>query len=329
MTRVYFATNRQRDTSRPSGFGADIVPMNASAVIYAIADVQGTDIVDEASGNIVSITEQATGGYSDNAVNEIIGAGKNLLVFIHGFANSFEDSIKRAAFNADWMRASGVAAADVTVLAFSWPSSGDLLAAPPHLAPDAYRGDQVQAGKSAYHLGYFLNNVDQLRLDFVNKHPDGRMFLLAHSMGNYALQGAVQWWFDNRGSDDLMFDETILAAADEVDDTFERKNGGRLSKLPKLAKRITVYYSRKDVAMYVSTTLNLNARLGFDGPDDMRNQTVYPTSKFRIVDCTEVRDFNLIDPPDATHQYYRRSNIVRADIAVVMGGAGEGGLSNL
>jgi hypothetical protein len=94
MTRVYFVTNRRPDTSRPSGFRADIVPLNSSVVIYAIADVQGRDLVDEASGNIVSITEQATGGCSYSAVAKIIGAGKDFLVFIHGFANSFEDSIK-------------------------------------------------------------------------------------------------------------------------------------------------------------------------------------------------------------------------------------------
>jgi esterase/lipase superfamily enzyme len=206
------------------------------------------------------------------------------------------------------------------VVAFTWPSAGKLFAAPPHTPPDAYLADQAQAGKSGFHLAFFLNVLDQLRADYKKANPNGRVFLLAHSMGNYALQAGVQFWFDNRGSADLMFDEVFLPGADEIDDSFERPNGGRLSNLPELTNRISLYYSRKDVAMYLSTTVNLSARLGFDGPDDKSDTGRYPTAKFRLLDCTEVADFDLFSPPDATHQYYRRSNIVRADIVAAMAG---------
>jgi hypothetical protein len=110
----------------------------------------------------------------------------------------------------------------------------------------------------------------------------------------------------------------FLPGADEIYDSFERPNGARLSNLPKLSSRISLYYSRKDVAMYLSQAINLSRRLGFDGPNDKRDQTQYPTAMFRIVDCTEVRDFDPLSPPDATHQYYRRSKIVRSDIAAAM-----------
>jgi esterase/lipase superfamily enzyme len=162
--------------------------------------------------------------------------------------------------------------------------------------------------------------LDQLRADYRQANPEGRIFLLAHSMGNYALQAGVQSWFDSRGSDDLMFDEVFLPAADEIFDSFERPKGARLSNLPKLASRISLYYSRKDVAMYLSQAINLSLRLGFEGPDDKRDQTQYPPAMFRILDCTEVGDFDLISPPDATHQYYRRSKRVRGDIAAAMAG---------
>lgn len=318
MVNVYFATNRKKNAA--GRFGAEIVPNNPSEVLYAIASVQGVTLPDANSGTIASITEETRGGYSDAAVTQIISAGKNLLVFIHGFDNTFEDAIKRAAFNAEWFRASAVAAADTTVLAFTWPSAGNLIAAPPHFPADAYLTDQAQAGRSAYHLGYFLNNIDQLRRDYRRRNPNGRIFLLAHSMGNYALQAAVQWWIDSRGPNDMMFDETILAAADEVADSFERPAGGRLSDLPNLARRISLYHSRKDVAMYLSTTINLTARLGFNGPAHKHDVATYPLDRFRIVDTTEVDDFDPVDPPDATHQYYRRSQIVRDDIAEVMRG---------
>jgi hypothetical protein len=96
--------------------------------------------------------------------------------------------------------------------------------------------------------------------------------------------------------------------------------GGRLSTLPQRAARCSIYYSHKDVTMYLAAALNLNERLGFDGPDHKHDPTRYPPGKFRIVDVTPVSDFDIFNPPDATHQYYRRSKIVRADIAATMRG---------
>jgi esterase/lipase superfamily enzyme len=326
MVKVYFATNRNPDPAANFGFGAAMAPTdNPSTVRYATAEVQNISLADETSGTITGIAEVTAGGYADQAVSEIIGAGKNLLVFIHGFDNSFEDAIKRAAFNAEWLRASGAAAADTTVLAFSWPSAGTIFSFP-HVT---YESDQAQAGLSGYHIGQFLNIVDNLRRDYKRRNPGGKIFLLAHSMGNHALQAGVEWWFAQSGPAELFFDETILAAADEVDDTFEAKNGAKLSSLPGLTGRISIFHSRRDVAMYLSTTVNLDSRLGFDGPDDKKDQTLYPPAKFRVVDCTAVTDYDLDDPPDATHQYYRRSLIVRADIATVLGGGGGGGLQVL
>src|SRR5205814_2903958 len=122
MVQVYFATNRKPDATLPLGFGAEIVQNQPQLITYAVADVEGTALDQEGSGAIVSITDRTPGTWSDAATKAIMAGGRNLLVFIHGFDNAFEDAIKRAAFNAEWFRASGVAAADTTVLAFSWPS---------------------------------------------------------------------------------------------------------------------------------------------------------------------------------------------------------------
>ena len=329
MVKVYFATNRKPDPAQPGGFGADITPQNPSEVLYAVTDVQGILLDKEDTGTLGPIGNVTKGGYSDADTAEIIASGKNLLVFIHGFANSFQDAIKRAAFNAEWLRASGVPAADTNVLAFTWPSLGQLFAAPPYLPMRDYYADQTQAGRSGYHLGYFLNNIAQLRLDYRKTNPNGRIFLLAHSMGNHALQAAVEWWFANGGSQTQIFDEVFLAAGDEVDDTFESTVGAGLSDLPLLADRISIYYSINDIAMTLSAALNLNGRLGFLGPDDKSDAGRYPVNKFRIAECSLVKDYDWTSPPDATHQYYRRSKIVRAEIAGVMGGTGGGGLITL
>src|SRR5580704_14608727 len=77
----------------------------------------------------------------------------------HAFANAFEAAFSRAAFNREWFASSPVAGEDMTVLAFSWPSEGALIAVPPHFLSGAYRADQARAGSSGADLAWFLDEV--------------------------------------------------------------------------------------------------------------------------------------------------------------------------
>ncbi len=126
-TTVYFASNRATTgpaTEWPS-YGAHIVaPTDPSQIRYAVAFVDGTDLNAEGSGGITAIESDRLGDFDDEVKGDIVGSGKNLLVFIHGFANSLKDGITRAAFNREWFAASGLPQADTTIIAFSWPSLG-------------------------------------------------------------------------------------------------------------------------------------------------------------------------------------------------------------
>jgi esterase/lipase superfamily enzyme len=323
MTQVYFATNRAADDTKPNGFGSGIVGEDPALVTYALGDVP-----DPASGNIAAISDRAMGRFSDAATEAIVGGGKDLFVFIHGFDNSFEDAISRAAFNADWYRQAG---ADTVVIAFTWPSMGQLVELRLKSLDAAYKDDQAMAGASGFHLGHFFNEIDRLRLLFAQRNPTGRLFLLAHSMGNWALQAALTWWYQAHQPEDDMFDEVILAAADEVADTFEAPGGHRLSRIADLAKRVTIYSSRKDAILQLSRVVNDNVRLGQDGPADKSSQGKYPPNLFRMMDCTGVSDFAWPFLSEETHQYYRLSPTVRQDIAAVMAGSAVpvGGLGEL
>src|SRR5690242_20448638 len=99
MTTVYFATNRKPDPNEIGGFGAEIIANDPAAVTYATAEVSHVDLADEKSGQIGAISGQTQGKFSDAAKAAIIGGAKNLLIFIHGFDNTFADAIRRAAFN--------------------------------------------------------------------------------------------------------------------------------------------------------------------------------------------------------------------------------------
>jgi len=319
VTSVYFASNRRlvgSPTLRTS-FGGDIISGNDGDVTYAVATVEGIDLKLEGSGTVTAISGVGKGSFLAALAAEIETSAQNILVFLHGFANSFEESIKRAAFNREWFSASGMAAANTLVIAFSWPSLGQLIAAPPHLLPHDYLRDQAMAQSSSPYVAAFLRVLQPILT--AARQAQRRTFLLAHSMGNYALQGAVQSWFAQGFGRVPLFHEAFLAAADERDDSFAFPPPARLSGLPQLANRISIYHSVRDIAMYLSMAVNLIERIGFKGPDDRSNTDRFPPDRFRFMNCAEVNDYNLADPPDASHQYYRRSLKVRDDIVATMG----------
>jgi len=191
LTTVYFATNRALEGPATdwTSYGTNIVaPTDPTAITYATAFVDNTNLTADTTGAIQTIENVSTGRFSQSAMDDLSNPGRNLLVFIHGFDNSFEAGITRAAFNREWFAQSGVTGADTTVVAFSWPSLGRLL--DPPLPWSDYLKDQTMAGQSALHLMSFFANLQPI-VDRARQHGN-RVFLLAHSMGNYALQGAIQ-----------------------------------------------------------------------------------------------------------------------------------------
>jgi esterase/lipase superfamily enzyme len=315
-TTVYFATNRALNgppEQLPSYGTAIAAPSDPNAVTYATAFVDNGNLTADTVGAITAIEDVRQGRFSQSALDDLSNPGRNLLVFIHGFDNSFENAITRAAFNREWFAASGVAAADTAVVAFSWPSLGQLISLP---FPDAdYRHDQTMAGQSGLHISSFFANLEPIVTSVRAK--GHRVFLLAHSMGNWALQAAVESWFVHGNGDALLFDEALLAAGDEVYNTFDFLPSGRLSALDRLARRVSIYASEQDAVLKLSMAVNLGAkRLGQDGPHDRFDTARFPPAKYRTVDCTGFRDYKL--DLASSHQYYRRSPGVRTDIANTM-----------
>src|SRR5690348_10585011 len=126
-TTVYFATNRQMSNSADAidGYPAEITkPLSPQDITYGKALVDGGDIQTNAQGNVTSIMQINKGEFGAATFQELSNTPKDLLVFIHGFANTFSDAITRAALNRDWMAASGLPSTDTTVIGFCWPSEG-------------------------------------------------------------------------------------------------------------------------------------------------------------------------------------------------------------
>jgi esterase/lipase superfamily enzyme len=315
-TTVHFATNRVVNGTADDyrNYGDHIVPpTDPNAITYGTAFVNDANLTADTVGAITSIRDISKGRFSDQSAQDLSNPGRNLLVFLHGFDNSFENAITRAAFNQQWFFNSGVPAANMTVVAFSWPSLGKLLSFP--ILWEDYLHDQTTAGQSGAHIMSFFANLEP-----VAKRARGsgrRVFLLAHSMGNWALQAGVESWFVHGNGPAQLFDEAFLAAADERYDSFSFPLPGRLSDLKQLARRISIYFSTADAVLALSMAINLGAkRLGQEGPHDRYDTNTFPAVEYRMVDCSSFDDYDR--DFQGSHQYYRRSPRARADIVGVM-----------
>jgi esterase/lipase superfamily enzyme len=157
----------------------------------------------------------------------------DILVFIHGFKNSFDDGLKRAARLSKDLQFDGVMAL------FSWGSENSMSLA-------GYTADMDNADYSVDALIRFLKT---LKTQF----PDAKVHIIAHSMGNRVLFKALQTMTD---ADSTHLDEVVMAAPD-VDSGHLRAALGAMSTK---AKRFTLYASSADLAMVLSARLRSRRR---------------------------------------------------------------------
>lgn len=313
---VQFATNRvltgPAEEWRSYG-GGIVAPSSPVGITYGAAFVNEVDLTADTVGAITGIENVSQGSFSTEAAGDLGDAGRNLLVFVHGFDNSFENAITRAAFVREWLAGTGAVEADTSVVAFSWPSLGQLIGFP--VPWSDYLADQTMADRSGLHLMSFFANLEPI---LKRARANGRrVFLLTHSMGNLALQSAVENWFSHGNGAGILFDEAFLAAADERYDSFDFPMSGRLSALDRLARRISILFSDDDAVLSLSMKVNLGAkRLGQDGPHSRFDTQRFPPSCYSMFDCTGLRDYDL--GFSSSHQYYRRSPTARNRIVGAM-----------
>ncbi|WP_051432013.1 alpha/beta hydrolase [Rhodovibrio salinarum] len=233
---------------------------------------------------------------------------RDALVFIHGFANSFENALGRAAWLGETyliQRGDGSAQSPY-VFAFSWPSDG--MTQPPW----KYASDRDDAAMSGIAMARALRRF----LEFLSTRErcSGRIHLVAHSMGNWALRHAVLGLhaLQDGGRLEKIFDNAFLMAADEDEDCLESTD--KLGLLPQLARRIHVYHSRSDLALEVSDRTKFNVdRLGTDGPRTLDGLS----HRITAIDCSDV---DATDLTHGNHQYYRLRPEVIADVRHVLAG---------
>ena len=168
---------------------------------------------------------------------------REAFVYVHGFNQSFEKSVKRAAQIAHDMGYDGVP------IAYSWPSADKV---------SAYVADTAAVRLSGRRLSGFLEDV-------AARSGATRIHLVAHSMGNRALTDALELLAVKRGPDTApLFDQVVFAAPDVDAGLFSAMT----ETIAPLARRLTLYASSDDWALKVSRKLHGDApRAGQAGDD--------------------------------------------------------------
>ena len=184
-------------------------------------------------------------------------AASDVLLYIHGFNVSWYDAVGAALALQLMLEHSPVRdpAQGLVVTLFTWPSDGLAL---PWVS---YKSDRSEAAGSGAAVGRGMLKVRDFLAGLRDRSPRGRgpaelcgqdIHLLCHSMGNYLLQHALQRVDDYTPGSALprLFEHVFLCAPDVDDDALE--SGNPLGRVHEIARSVSVYHNRGDVAMYIS-----------------------------------------------------------------------------
>lgn len=351
MTEIFFATNRdvKHETSKNSkNFGTRFNEAGPQIFRLGKTDVTLTgDPLDDDAWEVGRTTlysedlnsrqkkgaQLGSAALFDDLRKILKSENKDIIIYIHGFANDFANTAKRAAALEHLYGEGGKSA---IVVAFSWPSNGKVFGS------YNYHSDRDDASLSGVAMARTLMKLveflQQLRAEdrqiLIDAQREGRVpeeselkqcnrniHVVAHSMGNWALRHAINRFAEiNEGRVPRIIDHCFLMAADDDADSLAHDH--KLSKLLKLANYIHVYHARDDRALQVSDSTKGNpSRLGAHGPEnlDLLDERVM------AIDCRDVSDTTT---SHGRHQYYRLRKEVLTDVVATLAGKAQEGRNN-
>ncbi|MBP7241623.1 alpha/beta hydrolase [Amaricoccus sp.] len=352
MAEIYFASNRELLIENQPGevvapaseiFGPRFNAAGPQCFRVGVAEarLKGTDAKDDDAWSVgkVRIFAETLDATKPEVAGQKLGSGKmfeelrvklkaenlDVIVYLHGFANTFENSVIRAAALQSLYSSSKQ---KVLVVLFSWPSDGQV-------APAwSYFSDREDAEASGLAMGRALKRLveflEQMRREDREtileaqrrgEVPDRnalqqctrRLHILAHSMGNWALRHALRKFVElNEGRTPRIFDSAFLMAADEDHDALHEPL--KLKALDQLANQVFVYHANNDVALTISDrTKGMADRLGADGPQNLDRVS----ERVFAIDCRDISETTL---SHGRHQYYRLRPEAIADVQATLAG---------
>jgi esterase/lipase superfamily enzyme len=188
--------------------------------------------------------------------------GRSIRLFIHGYNNSFQETVYRLAqITAD-------AHDNRVAVLFAWPSQGK---------PLSYSADLAAAGASTDGLARTI--------EILAERPRARVVLLAHSMGGWlTMETLAQMSRERRRAMFEQFSNVVLAAPDiDVVDMVRQ-----LEIIGRLPRPLTLLVSRDDAALNLSRIITGGWRVGADDVHDPWVQAAAGRYGARVVDISEL-----------------------------------------
>ena len=253
-----------------SGFGTDFADMTFWLQHLPTADAWDWSAWTEATKDEFKTALVAAADQFPAPVTTPPEQQKQIALLVHGYNNDWtsamhlHDQVERNLF-------SGANSLGVLV-SFDWPSKGSLL---------GYLPDRSEARQSAEDLSEVLSELyDWLSVKQAQaaKNPQdackAKTNLIAHSMGNYVLECAMNytWTQKNRPLLVSLLQEVLMVAADVDNDIFssgETVEHGDGEGIANLSYRVTALYTGRDAVLGASAGLKHfgKRRLGRSGLD--------------------------------------------------------------
>lgn len=210
--------------------------------------------------------------------------GRHVLLFVHGFNNTYEDAVYRFA---QIQHDSG---ADAVPILFTWPSRGSVL---------AYNYDRESTN--------FSRDALEEALQALAKEPSVTdVSLLAHSMGSFLALESLRQMAIRNGRIAPKIRNVILAAPDVDVDVFKQQLGemGPVGQRP----RFTVFTSTDDRALMVSSRIAGKVpRLGAIDPKAEPYASEFKTGGVDAFDLTDLETAESL-----RHGKFASASVVKA-----------------
>ncbi|HEY7118453.1 MAG TPA: alpha/beta hydrolase [Tepidisphaeraceae bacterium] len=232
---------------------------------------------------------------------------KEVYVFIHGYNNSFQDSVATIAELWHFLGRRGVP------IAYSWPAGATGLLR-------GYNYDFMSSQFTVFHLKQMLRIIAAC--------PDVRkIHLIAHSRGTDVLCTALRELHleisggtsgdlpngHNKTRDELKLGTVVLAAPDiDLDVVIQRMVTVRLGRIP---ERTALYICSKDEALGLSSWLFGTTRLGRINAGMFTEEELAALRESR---SAEVIDAKISNPGAFGHDYFHSSPAVSSDLILLM-----------
>jgi esterase/lipase superfamily enzyme len=192
------------------------------------------------------------------------GKKHNVLIFVHGYNNNFQESLYRMAqIDAD-------AGFNGIPVLFAWPSQGDFA---------GYGADKEAAANSRDHLIELLTMV-------TSSSQVGEIMLVAHSMGCMVTAEALRELRSSRRDRVIARLGRIVLAAPDIDvDVFQ----SQVQAIGPLNPPLTVLVSKDDAALKLSSFLGGSGlRAGALDVENPRVRDAALKAKVRIIDISQL-----------------------------------------